>query len=83
MVNNRRCAELVTKGTRPNLASQILLRHKDKSGRHDFNVADYVAHLSKWMMALHGNLPRHLAADGKFVDDVIARGDGRGTAAAA
>lgn len=48
-----------------------LLRHKDKAGRHDFDVADYAAHLSKWMTAQHGKLPRHLAADGKFVDEVV------------
>ena len=48
-----------------------LLRHKDKAGRHDFDVADYAAHLSKWTTAQHGKLPRHLAADGKFVDEVV------------
>ena len=48
-----------------------LLRHKDKAGRYDFDVADYAAHLSKWTTAQHGNLPRHLAADGKFVDEVV------------
>ena len=36
-----------------------------------FDVADYAAHLSKWMTAQHGKLPRHLAADGKFVDEVV------------
>ena len=29
------------------------------------------AHLSKWTTAQHGKLPRHLAADGKFVDEVV------------
>ena len=48
-----------------------LLRHKDKAGRYDFDVADYAAHLSKWTTAQHGKLPRHLAADGKFVDEVV------------
>ena len=48
-----------------------LLRHKDKAGRYDFDVADYAAHLSKWMTAQHGKLPRHLAADGKFIDEVV------------
>ena len=48
-----------------------LLRHKDKAGRRDFDVADYAAHLSKWMTAQHGKLARHLAADGKFVDEVV------------
>ena len=48
-----------------------LLRHKDKAGRYDFDVADYAAHLSKWMTAQHGKLARHLAADGKFVDEVV------------
>lgn len=48
-----------------------LLRHKDKAGRHDFDVADFAAHLSKWMTAQHGKLARHLAADGKFVDEVV------------
>ena len=48
-----------------------LLRHKDKAGRYDFDVADYAAHLSRWMTAQHGKLPRHLAADGKFIDEVV------------
>ena len=47
-------------------------RHNDKAGRHDFDVADCVAHLSAWMMALTGKLPRHLAADGKYVGEVVA-----------
>ena len=34
-------------------------------------MADYAAHLSKWMTAQAGRLPRHLAADGKFVDEVV------------
>lgn len=46
-----------------------LLTHKDKAGRHDFDVADYAAHLSKWMTAQAGRLPRHLAVDGKFVKE--------------
>ena len=48
-----------------------LIRHKDKAGRHDFDVADFAARLSKWMTAQHGKLARHLAADGKFVDEVV------------
>ena len=49
-----------------------LLRHRDrKTGRYDFDVADYAAHLSNWMAAQHGKLPRHLAADGKFIDDIV------------
>ena len=48
-----------------------LIRHKDRVGRHDFDVADYAAHLSKWLTAQHGKLARHLAADGKFVDEVV------------
>ena len=49
-----------------------LLRHRNKkTGRYDFDVADYAAHLSAWMTAQHGNLPRHLAADGKFIDDIV------------
>ena len=48
-----------------------LIRHKDKAGRHDFDVADYAARLSKWMAAQHGKPARHLAADGKFVDEVV------------
>ena len=43
----------------------------EEEGRHDFDVADYAAHLSKWMTAQHGKLARHLAADGKFVDEVV------------
>ena len=34
-------------------------------------MADFAAHLSKWMTAQHGKLARHLAADGKFVDEVV------------
>ena len=48
-----------------------LIRHKDRAGRHDFDVADFAARLSKWMTAQHGKLARHLAADGKFVDEVV------------
>ena len=49
-----------------------LLRHRNKkTGRYDFDVADFAAHLSKWMTAQAGRLPRHLAADGKFVDEVV------------
>ena len=49
-----------------------LLRHKNrKTGRRDFDVADYAARLSKWMTAQAGGLPRHLAADGKFIDEVV------------
>ena len=48
-----------------------LLRHKDKAGRYDFDVADYARHISKWMTAQAGKLPRHLAADGKFVNEVV------------
>ena len=48
-----------------------LLTHRDKAGRHDFDIADYAAHLSKWMTAQAGKLPRHLAADGKFIDAVV------------
>lgn len=48
-----------------------LLRHRDKAGRYDFDVADYAARLSKWTTAQAGRLPRHLAADGKFVDEVV------------
>ena len=47
-----------------------LLVHKDKAGRHDFDVADFAAHLSKWMTAQAGKLPRHLAVDGKFIKEV-------------
>lgn len=47
-----------------------LLTHRDKAGRHDFDVADYAAHLSKWMTAQAGRLPRHLAVDGKFIKEV-------------
>lgn len=48
-----------------------VLAHKDKAGRHDFDVADYAARLSKWMTAQAGRLPRHLAVDGKFVREVV------------
>ena len=48
-----------------------LLRHRDRAGRYDFDVADYAAHISKWTTAQAGRLPRHLAADGKFVDEVV------------
>ena len=34
-------------------------------------VADYAARLSAWMTAQAGKLPRHLAADGKFVSEVV------------
>ena len=34
-------------------------------------MADYAARLSKWMAAQHGKPARHLAADGKFVDEVV------------
>ena len=53
-------------------ALYTLLRHKNgKTGRYDFDVADYAAHLSAWMTAQAGRLPRHLAADGKFVSEVV------------
>ena len=49
-----------------------LLRHRNnKTGKYDFDVADYAAHLSAWMTAQAGKLPRHLAADGKFIDEVV------------
>ena len=49
-----------------------LLRHRNrKTGRYDFDVADYAARLSAWTMAQAGKLPRHLAADGKFVSEVV------------
>ena len=48
-----------------------VLAHKDKAGRHDFDVADYAAHLSKWMTAQAGKLPRHLAVDGKFIREIV------------
>ena len=49
-----------------------LLRHRNKkTGRYDFDGADFAAHLSKWMTAQHGKLARCLAADGKLVDKVV------------
>ena len=48
-----------------------VLAHKDKAGRHDFDVADYAARLSKWMTAQAGKLPRHLAIDGKFIQEIV------------
>lgn len=48
-----------------------VLAHKDKAGRHDFDVADYAARLSKWMTAQAGKLPRHLAVDGKFIREIV------------
>ena len=52
-------------------AFYALLRHRDKAGRYDFDVADYAARLSAWTTAQAGKLPRHLAADGKFVSEVV------------
>ena len=52
-------------------AFYTLLRHRDKAGRYDFDVADYAARLSVWTTAQAGKLPRHLAADGKFVSEVV------------
>ena len=53
-------------------AFYTLLRHKNhKTGRYDFDVADYAARLSAWTTAQAGKLPRHLAADGKFVSEVV------------
>ena len=52
-------------------ALYTLLRHRDKAGRYDFDVADYAARFSAWMTAQARRLPRHLAADGKFVSEVV------------
>ena len=40
-------------------AFYTLLRHKNhKTGRYDFDVADYAARLSAWTTAQAGKLPR-------------------------
>ena len=54
-----------------NSTFHYVLAHKDKAGRHDFDVADYAARLSKWMTAQAGKLPRHLAVDGKFIREIV------------
>lgn len=48
-----------------------LLTHKDKAGLHDFSLDSFAEHLSNWMTAQAGKLPRHLAADGKFVKETV------------
>ena len=54
-------------------ALYTLLRHRDKAGRYDFDVADYAGRLSAWMTAQAGKLPRHLAADGKCCEYPVLR----------
>ena len=48
-----------------------VLTHKDKAGRHDFDVADFAMRLSRWLTAQAGKLPRHLTIDGKFVREIV------------
>lgn len=48
-----------------------LLTHKDKAGRRDFDLESYAEHLSNWMTAQAGKLPRQLAADGKFIKETV------------